>query len=93
VRNRPEREQGRLTNTPGTIAMARGTRTRRRRSSSSTSTTTKLNFREPTTAGCGHTITGKVIEGMDVEQDRQDDRRGGCSQPTPQSASSSRVRR
>ncbi|HEY8244157.1 MAG TPA: peptidylprolyl isomerase [Casimicrobiaceae bacterium] len=57
-----------LTNTPGTIAMAR---TQDPHSASSqffinVNDNKALNFREPTTAGYGYTVFGKVVEGMDV---------------------------
>jgi cyclophilin family peptidyl-prolyl cis-trans isomerase len=57
-----------LTNTPGTIAMAR---TQDPHSASSqffinVNDNKALNYREPTTAGYGYTVFGKVVEGMDV---------------------------
>jgi cyclophilin family peptidyl-prolyl cis-trans isomerase len=57
-----------LTNTPGTIAMAR---TQDPHSASAqffinVNDNKALNYREPTTAGYGYTVFGKVVEGMDV---------------------------
>ena len=57
-----------LSNAPGTIAMAR---TQDPHSASSqffinVNDNKSLNFREPTTAGYGYTVFGKVVEGMDV---------------------------
>jgi peptidyl-prolyl cis-trans isomerase B (cyclophilin B) len=69
VRNEAESaSKAGLTNTPGTIAMAR---TQDPHSASSqffinVNDNKSLNFREPTTAGYGYTVFGKVVEGMDV---------------------------
>ena len=69
VRNEAESaSKAGLTNTPGTIAMAR---TQDPQSASSqffinVNDNKALNFREPTTAGYGYTVFGKVVEGMDV---------------------------
>jgi cyclophilin family peptidyl-prolyl cis-trans isomerase len=69
VRNEAESaSKAGLTNTPGTIAMAR---TQDPHSASSqffinVNDNKALNFREPTTAGYGYTVFGKVVEGMDV---------------------------
>jgi len=57
-----------LLNTPGTIAMAR---TQDPHSASAqffinVNDNKALNYREPTTAGYGYTVFGKVVEGMDV---------------------------
>jgi peptidyl-prolyl cis-trans isomerase A (cyclophilin A)/peptidyl-prolyl cis-trans isomerase B (cyclophilin B) len=57
-----------LLNTPGTIAMAR---TQDPHSASAqffinVNDNKSLNYREPTTAGYGYTVFGKVVEGMDV---------------------------
>jgi cyclophilin family peptidyl-prolyl cis-trans isomerase len=57
-----------LANTPGTIAMAR---TQDPHSASAqffinVNDNKSLNYREPTTAGYGYTVFGKVVEGMDV---------------------------
>ena len=69
VRNEAESaSKAGLTNTPGTIAMAR---TQDPHSASSqffinVNDNKALNFREQTTAGYGYTVFGKVVEGMDV---------------------------
>ena len=69
VRNEAESaSKAGLTNTPGTIAMAR---TQDPHSASSqffinVGDNKRLDFREPTTAGYGYTVFGKVVEGMDV---------------------------
>jgi peptidyl-prolyl cis-trans isomerase A (cyclophilin A)/peptidyl-prolyl cis-trans isomerase B (cyclophilin B) len=66
VRNEAESaSKAGLTNTPGTIAMAR---TQDPHSASSqffinVNDNKSLNFREPTTAGYGYTVFGKVVEG------------------------------
>ena len=57
-----------LLNTPGTVAMAR---TSDPHSASAqffinVADNKFLNYREPTTAGWGYTVFGKVVEGMDV---------------------------
>jgi len=57
-----------LGNAPGTVAMAR---TQDPHSASSqffinVGDNKRLDFREPTTAGYGYTVFGKVVEGMDV---------------------------
>ena len=57
-----------LFNTPGTIAMAR---TQDPHSASAqffinVNDNKSLNYREPTTAGYGYTVFGKVVQGMDV---------------------------
>jgi len=57
-----------LSNAPGTIAMAR---TQDPHSASSqffinVGDNKRLDFREPTTAGYGYTVFGKVVEGMDI---------------------------
>ena len=69
VRNEAESaSKAGLSNAPGTIAMAR---TQDPHSASSqfyinVNDNKSLNFREPTTAGYGYTVFGKVVEGMDV---------------------------
>ena len=69
VRNEAESaSKAGLTNTSGTIAMAR---TQDPHSASSqffinVGDNKRLDFREPTTAGYGYTVFGKVVEGMDV---------------------------
>jgi len=69
VRNEAESaSKAGLTNTPGTIAMAR---TQDPHSASSqffinVGDNKRLDFREPTTAGYGYTVFGKVVEGMDI---------------------------
>jgi peptidyl-prolyl cis-trans isomerase A (cyclophilin A)/peptidyl-prolyl cis-trans isomerase B (cyclophilin B) len=69
VRNEAESSsKAGLLNTPGTVAMAR---TQDPHSASAqffinVADNKFLNYREPTTAGYGYTVFGKVVEGMDV---------------------------